>query len=188
MAWVVLSTTSGLAYDVGPASSETAPAVITPGVPFTVTATFIGSDGVPLRGFSVVWSSSTITTAAAPARSDGILLMAHVGQAVLFKVCTISFNPPVGTTNATGVVSTTALDPVGCFGTFTLTATIPGVGSVSAEVTATAGAAGGAFPNTSRLAGRGLAPAVPVAILGTLVLLSLAVVLWLRSRSRRALD
>jgi hypothetical protein len=187
VAWLALSTASGLAYDIGPASSLTAPPVATPGVPFTVTATFIGTNGVPDSGLPVVWSSSSFTTAAAPVRG-GAVLMAYARQPVLFRVCVATFNLPTGTTNAMGVVSTTVTIPAGCFGTFTLTATIPGVGSVTVTVSTTGAA--GSFPNTSsqgvaRL-GTGVlvGTAALVVIVGSLLLLSL-LVMWLRARTRR---
>ena len=179
-----LSATSALAYDVGPSSSESAPSVVTPGVSFPVSARFIGSNGVPDSDLEVDWSSSSFT-ASAPARNDGLVLMAHVSRRVLLRLCTVTFSPPTSITNAAGVATTTATITPGCFGTFTLIATIPGVGSVSATVSTIAGTAAGGFPNTSSLRIADPGTGVLIAIVATLLGLSL-LGLWLRVRSRHA--
>ena len=102
-----LSATRAFAYDIGPSSSESAPSIVTPGVPFPVTARFIQSNGVPDSGLEVDWSSSSFT-AAAPARNDGLVLMAHVSGRVLLRLCTVTFDPPTSITNAAGVATTSA--------------------------------------------------------------------------------
>lgn len=181
---VVLSNTSALAYDVGAASSESAPSVVTPGAPFPVSATFIQSNGAPDAGLPVVWSSTSSTTASVPARRDRVVLMAHVSPRVLFKVCTVTFNPPTSTTNAFGVATTTGTVTPGCSGSFTLTAAIPGVGSVSLTVSTATGTAAGGFPNTSSQSAANLRTGGLIATVASLLGLSL-LGLWLRAHSQQ---
>jgi hypothetical protein len=142
-----------LAYSVGSGSSGSAPAVVAGGTPFTVTFTFLqsGSGALP----AVPMSADTRVVESLPAASSSVAALPSrpftatpiVGQGVTFSSSgpgKATFNPPSGTTNSAGQVSTTVTLPPGVPGQYVLTATLASGGTVSVTVVESGG-----FPNTA---------------------------------------
>lgn len=129
-----------LAYSVGSGSFATAPATVTPGVPFTFSVTFIQPDGTPFpAGVPVVFSFSfttpgtvTLTGSASGAGNSGsvsatVTVVAgtgavttgaagvHLVAAVIpSQACDVSFDPASSSTDATGTASTQVTVSAGC--------------------------------------------------------------------------
>lgn len=188
-----------LAYVVGAGSSATAPAVVTPGVPFTFAVIFVQSDGTPFpAGVAVVFAIGGVTASTHSGSSDGVRLLAAVKTT---QTCTATFDPANTSTNASGAASTQVTVSSGCAGeTVTLSASATGTSSGTVSTTVTvAGAASaatgsgaeagsGAFPNTTTLppSGTPQEPWLAATVFGGGAALLIALVGFMAWRQRRS--
>lgn len=175
-----------LAYSVGPGSFATAPATVTPGVPFTFSVTFIQPDGTPFpAGVPVVFSFSggggtvTLTGTATGAGNSGsvsavVTVVAgtgavttepagvHLTAAVIpAQGCNVTFDPTSTSTDSSGTASTTATVSAGC-------AAAPSAAVPSAALPST-GAYSGSGPTWMGPAGFGGGAALLIVLVGFMV-------------------
>jgi hypothetical protein len=189
-----------LAYTVGSGSSGSAPAVVSGGVPFPFTATFLQASGaLPTTAVALSQPSGTrvadslslrASKANAPIAAAPAVLLAGTpvpaGVAVTFSTVSgphpATFNPTTTTTNSAGQASTMVTLPAGFPGQFVLAATLAGGGSLTLTVVEAGG-----FPNTvADLVRHPAAPLWPVAAgSGAILLLAILGFGLLRYRQTR---